>query len=91
MISHGIQTPPPRPPCLGTAINPPTALPPPMAPSSAAPCTPQEVLRLQGLKVRYPGSSINVLDGLDLRLNQGETLALVGPSGCRKSTVARAI
>jgi peptide/nickel transport system ATP-binding protein len=32
-----------------------------------------------------------VLDGLDLRLNQGETLALVGPSGCGKSTVARAV
>jgi peptide/nickel transport system ATP-binding protein len=41
--------------------------------------------------VRYPGSAINVLDGLDLRLNQGETLALVGPSGCGKSTVARAV
>jgi peptide/nickel transport system ATP-binding protein len=62
-----------------------------MAPSSAAPSAPKEVLRLQGLKVRYPGSPNNVLDGLDLRLNQGETLALVGPSGCGKSTVARAV
>ena len=62
-----------------------------MAPSYAAPSAPKEVLRLQGLKVRYPGSATNVLDGLDLRLNQGETLALVGPSGCGKSTVARAV
>jgi peptide/nickel transport system ATP-binding protein len=62
-----------------------------MVPSSAAPSAPREVLRLQGLKVRYPGSPTNVLDGLDLRLNQGETLALVGPSGCGKSTVARAV
>ena len=62
-----------------------------MAPSTAAPSAPREVLRLQGLKVRYPGSPTNVLDGLDLRLNQGETLALVGPSGCGKSTVARAV
>ena len=62
-----------------------------MATSSAAPSAPKEVLRLQGLKVRYPGSATNVLDGLDLRLNQGETLALVGPSGCGKSTVARAV
>ena len=62
-----------------------------MAPSSAAPSAPREVLRLQGLKVRYPGGPTNVLDGLDLRLNQGETLALVGPSGCGKSTVARAV
>ncbi len=91
MILHGMQMPPPGPPCPGTAINPPTALPQPMAPSSAAPSAPREVLRLQGLKVRYPGSPLNVLDGLDLRLNQGETLALVGPSGCGKSTVARAV
>ena len=91
MFFHGMQMPPPRPPCLGTAINPPTALPQPMAPSSAAPSAPREVLRLQGLKVRYPGSPTDVLDGLDLRLNQGETLALVGPSGCGKSTVARAV
>jgi peptide/nickel transport system ATP-binding protein len=62
-----------------------------MAPSSAAPSAPREVLCLQGLKVRYPGIPTNVLDGLDLRLNQGETLALVGPSGCGKSTVARAV
>ena len=62
-----------------------------MATSPAAPGAPKEVLRLQGLKVRYPGSPTNVLDGLDLRLNQGETLALVGPSGCGKSTVARAV
>ena len=86
-----MQMQPPGPPCLGTAINLPTALPQPMAPSSAAPSAPREVLRLQGLKVRYPGSPTNVLDGLDLRLNQGETLALVGPSGCGKSTVARAV
>ena len=75
----------------GDGDQPADSPPQPMAPSSAAPSTPQEILRLQGLKVRYPGSSINVLDGLDLRLHQGETLALVGPSGCGKSTVARAI
>ena len=62
-----------------------------MATRSATASAPQEVLCLQGLKVRYPGHSRNVLDGLDLRLNQGETLALVGPSGCGKSTVARAV
>ena len=67
------------------------SLPQPMEPSAAAPSAAKEVLRLQGLKVRYPGSTSNVLNGLDLRLNQGESLALVGPSGCGKSTVARAV
>ena len=75
----------------GDGDQPADSPPQPMAPSSAASGAPREVLRLQDLKVRYPGSPTNVLDGLDLRLNQGETLALVGPSGCGKSTVARAV
>ncbi|MGA0338886.1 MAG: ATP-binding cassette domain-containing protein, partial [Vulcanococcus sp.] len=57
----------------------------------AAPAHPGAVLELQGLRVRYPGSQSNTLDGLHLQLNAGERLALVGPSGCGKSTVARAV
>lgn len=57
----------------------------------AAPAHPAAVLELQELRVRYPGSASNTLDGLNLRLHAGERLALVGPSGCGKSTVARAV
>ncbi|UPM49587.1 MULTISPECIES: ABC transporter ATP-binding protein [unclassified Synechococcus] len=57
----------------------------------AAPAHPGAVLELQALRVRYPGSSSNTLNGLSLELNAGERLALVGPSGCGKSTVARAV
>lgn len=51
----------------------------------------QPVLELEQLRLRYPGSEHWTLDGLDLDLHPGEKLALVGASGCGKSTVARAV
>lgn len=49
------------------------------------------VLELEQLRLRYPGSDRWTLNGLDLTLMSGETMALVGSSGCGKSTVARAV
>ena len=49
------------------------------------------VLELEQLRLRYPSSEHWTLDGLNLSLEPGETLALVGSSGCGKSTVARAV
>ncbi len=49
------------------------------------------VLNIQDLRMRYPSSSTWLLDGLNLRLEAGERLALIGSSGCGKSTVARVI
>jgi peptide/nickel transport system ATP-binding protein len=49
------------------------------------------VLDIEDLVVRYPDAAGSTLDGLTLRLDPGDTLALVGPSGCGKSTVARAV
>ena len=46
------------------------------------------VLELEQLRLRYPGSAHWTLDGLNLSLEPGETLALVGSSGCGKSTVS---
>ncbi|MCU1370689.1 MAG: Cysteine export CydDC family transporter permease subunit/ATP-binding protein CydD [Ilumatobacteraceae bacterium] len=37
----------------------------------------------------YPGSGAPSLDGLDLSIAAGETVALVGPSGAGKTTVSR--
>ncbi len=48
------------------------------------------VLAIRGLTVRY-ASGPAVLDGVELSLRSGECLALVGESGCGKTTLARAI
>ena len=45
-------------------------------------------IRLTGVTVERPGRAGPVLPELDLRLRRGEVVALVGPSGVGKSTVA---
>lgn len=47
------------------------------------------ILSLKDVRVRY-GSTLAV-DGVSLDLRKGETLGLVGESGCGKSSIARAI
>jgi ABC-type multidrug transport system fused ATPase/permease subunit len=53
-------------------------------PVPRSPCT----LRVQGLQTRYGEHGPWVLDGLDLELGAGRTVALVGRSGAGKSTLA---
>jgi len=51
------------------------------------------VLDVKGLTVHYVhrGKTIRAVDGVSLRLPRGEVLALVGESGCGKSTFALAV
>jgi oligopeptide/dipeptide ABC transporter ATP-binding protein len=57
------------------------------------------LLEVKGLKKYFakkkgwlqPASYIKAVDGIDLTVNQGETLGIVGESGCGKSTVGRTI
>jgi len=44
-------------------------------------------IRLDRIRVRYPGRSLPVLDGVDLTVQPGQHLAVVGESGSGKSTL----
>ena len=50
---------------------------------------PPPLLQVQGLSVRY--GSVLALDGLDLEVQAGELVALLGANGAGKSTTLRAI
>ncbi|WP_416410741.1 ABC transporter ATP-binding protein [Pantoea sp. App145] len=47
--------------------------------------TAQPVLSVSNLRVQFRGSPVTVIDDISLTLHAGETLALVGESGCGKS------
>ncbi|GAA0979642.1 Lipid A export ATP-binding/permease protein MsbA [Nocardioides aquaticus] len=51
--------------------------------------TPRGGVELRSVSYTYPDAASPVLDGLDLVVRPGERVALVGPSGTGKSTVAR--
>ena len=60
-----------------------------------------ELLRIEGLEKHFPVTrgivfqkqvgSVKAVDGVDFVLNSGETLGVVGESGCGKSTMARCV
>ncbi|HUS16705.1 MAG TPA: dipeptide ABC transporter ATP-binding protein [Chloroflexia bacterium] len=59
------------------------------------------ILRVEGLKMHFPITDgiilqrqvgqVRAVDGIDFTVRKGETLGLVGESGCGKSTTGRAI
>ncbi len=53
----------------------------------------KNILDIQDLQVRFytPEGVVNAVEGVDLKLAEGEILALVGESGCGKSVTARSI
>ncbi len=53
----------------------------------------ERVLDVRGLRTRFPGrhGPVPVVDGIDLHVDRGEVLALVGESGCGKSMTALSI
>src|SRR3954465_11329120 len=69
--------------------------------AAPAPAKPDDILRVEGLKQHFPISDgiifqhevgkVRAVDGIDFTVRRGETLGLVGESGCGKSTTGRAI
>ncbi len=63
----------------------------PPLPATARQATPEASIELRGLRYRYADGEPWVLDGIDLRIERGESIAIVGPSGCGKSTLISAM
>jgi ABC-type multidrug transport system fused ATPase/permease subunit len=57
------------------------------APASNAPHF-ENNIALSNLGFRYPASGASALEGVNLTIKRGETIALVGPSGAGKTTLA---
>src|SRR4051794_22484800 len=51
------------------------------------------LLTVEDARVEFSvqGGTIRALDGVTLSVNRGETVAVVGESGCGKTTLARAV
>ena len=61
---------------------------------------PENILEIKDLKVKFPVNGglflkkiaeVKAVDGVNLELKKGETLGLVGESGCGKSTIGKAV
>jgi ABC-type multidrug transport system fused ATPase/permease subunit len=71
---------------LGPAMAPAGALPPGEEPAAGMPAA---EIRLRDLTFAYPGAGRPVLDGLDLVIPAGSSLAIVGRNGAGKTTLAK--
>ena len=49
------------------------------------------IIEAVNLKIKYQGSKYDTLSGLNFKVNHGELVAIVGPVGCGKTTLARCL
>ena len=68
--------------------------------TDAAPGLADPLIRIEGLKKAFPikagilqrtVAEVRAVDGVDLEIGRGETLGLVGESGCGKTTIGRLV
>jgi ATP-binding cassette subfamily B protein len=52
---------------------------------------PKGLLEAKGLTIKYPGSKFNSLNNLNFKIYPGELIAIVGPVGCGKTTLAKSL
>ncbi len=73
---------------------------PDVPPGTSQPATTEALVRVEDLKVYFPirsgllqrtVGSVKAVDGITFDVRRGETLGLVGESGCGKSTTGRAV
>jgi oligopeptide/dipeptide ABC transporter ATP-binding protein len=71
----------------------PVVVPPPAAAAPRDGPTVEPVLALEDISVTYrsPRGTVRAVDGVSLVLHRGESVGLVGESGCGKSSLGRAI
>jgi ATP-binding cassette subfamily B protein len=50
---------------------------------------PADGLRFENVSFTYPGATHRALDGVSLHLRPGQSVALVGPNGCGKTTLVK--
>ncbi|HWG73873.1 MAG TPA: ABC transporter ATP-binding protein [Acidimicrobiales bacterium] len=67
----------------------PTTTPPPLRPAPAWPV--QGRIRFEGVRFSYPGTTAEALRGVDLVIEPGQTVALVGETGAGKSTTIKLV
>ena len=48
-----------------------------------------DAIRLEGVSFRYPGTDVDVLQGVDLMIPAGSAVAIVGVNGAGKTTLAK--
>jgi len=49
------------------------------------------LIEAKDLKIKYESSKANALDGINFKILPGELVAIVGPVGCGKTTLAKAL
>lgn len=52
---------------------------------------PDPVLQVQDLSIRFRGQPVDLIDGVSFEIARGQTLCLVGESGCGKSVTSLAV